>query len=135
MNKESQAVRDASAIVDRFLAAFNAADASGIAALFLPDSVFVGTAMAEPGRGPDSVLAYFTPAMKVNLPKGVGLDTTETLTLSDTAVLFSGRCTFWHTREGRKETAPARYTLLIAKGASGWAIAHFHSSMRPPPPQ
>lgn len=135
MSKESKAEREASAVVDRFLAAFNAADAPGIAALFAPEAIFVGTAMAEPGLGPASVLAYFTPAMKVNLPKGVGLDTTETLTLSDAAVLFSGRCTFWHTREGKKETAPARYTLLVAKGASGWAIAHFHSSMRPPPPQ
>ncbi len=133
MTKETKAERDAFAAVKQFKAAFDAADAAAIAATFAPDAVFLGTSMPGPERGRAKVLKYFQPAMSINLPKGIRIDSRQSLRLSDVAVLFSGRCTYWHTREGKKETAKARYTLLLVKGKRGWAIAHFHSSMAPAP--
>ena len=131
----SEAEESALAVLDRFKAAFDAADAEALAALFAPKAIFLGTMMPGPTRDRGAVLGYFQRAASSNLPKGIAIDSHELLALGETAVIVSGQCTFSQTVNGKVEYAQARFTFVVAKDGGRWAISHFHSSILPPPPK
>lgn len=89
--------------------------------------------MQRPTRDKDAILKYFQASASANLPKKVEIENYEVLQLSEGAFLFTGQDTFSQTRDGKAVETPARFTLVITKNAQGWAIAHFHSSVRPNP--
>jgi len=124
---------DAFAVVEQFKTAYDASDPPSIVALFAPDAIFLGTLMQKPTRDPEAILKYFQASAAANLPKKVEVESYETLQLSEIAVVFSGQDVFSQTRDGKTVQTPARFTFLITKGAQGWRISHFHSSLRPNP--
>jgi hypothetical protein len=126
---------EAFAVVGQFKKAYDASDPPGIAKLFAPGAVFLGTQMQGPTRDPGVILKYFQASAAANLPKKVEIENYEALQLSETSVLFSGQNVFFQTRDGKSVETPARFTLLITNGPQGWLISHFHSSRRPPASQ
>ena len=124
---------DAFAVIEQFKKAYDASDPPAIVKLFAPDAVFLGTRMQRPTRDKEAILKYFQQSAAANLPKKVEIENYEVLQLSETAILFTGQDMFSQTTDGKTIEIPARFTIVITKGAQGWSIGHFHSSMRPGP--
>lgn len=118
-------------VVLQFKKAYDASDPPAITRLFAPNAIFLGTLMQGPTRDSAVILKYFQDSAAANLPKKVEIQGYDVLELSDTAILFSGQNVFFQTRDGKVVENPARFTLLVTKGAQGWQIGHFHSSRRP----
>jgi hypothetical protein len=101
--------------------------------LFAPDAVFLGTVSPKLITKAEDIEIYFQ-GIKTDMPRRVVFGEYSTLVLSDTAVLFVGMDQFSSTKDGKTIELPARFTLLVTKGAQGWRISHFHSSVRPGSP-
>ena len=125
---------DAFQVIEQFKTAFDASDVEGIVKLFAPDASFLGTVSPKLITKTEDVDAYFQ-GIKTNVPRKITIGEYSTLVLSDTAVVFAGFDVFGMTKDGQASEAPARFTFVITKGAQGWWISHFHSSLRPKPPQ
>ena len=122
---------DAFAVLEQFKKAYDASDPVAIVRLFAPDAVFLGTRMQRPTRDREAILKYFQDSAAANLPKKVEIENYEVLQLSETAILFTGQDMFSQTTDGKTIQIPARFTIVVTKGAEGWGIGHFHSSARP----
>jgi uncharacterized protein (TIGR02246 family) len=121
---------DAYQVVEKFKKAFDASDVQGIVSLFASDAVFLGTVSPKLATKTDEIKAYFQ-AIKTDTPRTVEIGEYSTLILSDSVVVFAGMDQFSSTRNGKKIDLPARFTLVVTKGAQEWHISHFHSSARP----
>jgi uncharacterized protein (TIGR02246 family) len=121
-------IDDASAVIDRWAAAFNANDADAVVRLYAPDALLHGTTSPKLNAGTEAIREYFK-----GLP---GSGNTVTIAerhmvgLGDTAVMGVGFYQF-----SRPTARPARFTFVIVKRGDDWVIAHHHSSALPPPPQ
>jgi uncharacterized protein (TIGR02246 family) len=122
---------DAFAVIEQFKKAYDASDPPAIVKLFAPDAIFLGTRMQRPTRDKEDILTYFQQSAAANLPKKVEIENFEVLQLSETAILFSGQDMFSQTTDGKIVPIPARFTIVVTRGAQGWGISHFHSSARP----
>ncbi|WP_198383021.1 nuclear transport factor 2 family protein [Roseomonas sp. KE2513] len=122
----------ARAALDRFLAAFTAADPAAILALFWPDALVWGTAMPDLATEPEAVRAYFAPLGR----RGPGerraaWRSGRVLALSDSVALVSGH---WEVGPGSgsvTEVLPLRLSIAVARRSSEWRILQFHSSPLP----
>jgi uncharacterized protein (TIGR02246 family) len=124
---------DAFQVVEQFKKAFDGADVQGVLKLFAPDAVFLGTLSPKLATRTEDIDAYFQ-GIKTDTPRKVVFGEYSTVLLSDTAVVFAGMDQFSSTRDGKTINLPARFTLVVTKGAQGWRISHFHSSVRPGSP-
>jgi uncharacterized protein (TIGR02246 family) len=119
------------AAVQSFQAAFDAMDPPRILACFAPGAIFLGTTMAAPTTDPSAILAYFQASAATALPKRLEIESALAAPLGPDTVLVAGQQRFFRTEAGGPASTPARYTLVLTRGAGAWRIAHFHSSRAP----
>ena len=122
----------ARAVLDRFLAAFTAADPAAIRVLFWPDALVWGTAMPDLATEPEAVRAYFAPLGR----RGPGerraaWRSGRILALSDSASLASGRWEVGPGSGGGAEVLPLRLSMAVTRRGAEWRILQFHSSPLP----
>jgi uncharacterized protein (TIGR02246 family) len=120
---------DANALLDRWVAAFNANDPRAVTALYTPDAILLGTSSPVISQGTEQIFEYF-----VRLPNSgnqVRINERHILVLNDTAVLAAGFYDYELVQGGRAVLAPARFTMVMVKRGDRWLIAHEHSSQRP----
>lgn len=122
---------DALAVVERWAAAFAAADVDAITTLYAPDALFMGTGSRGVVADPAQVRAYFERALLNNRPRTATLGEHEVLVLSDTTAIVTGLDTVTSTRDGATTSAVGRVTFVVAERAAGWQIVHFHRSALP----
>lgn len=122
---------DASAVIDRWAAAFSANDADAVLTLYTPDAILLGTVAPNIDQGTASIRAYFS-----RLPGSgnkVVIGERRMAVLGDGAVLGAGFYEFTIVRDGKPTPSPARFSMVIVKRGADWFIAHHHSSQRPKP--
>ena len=120
---------EASALLDRWVAAFNANDPNAVTALYTPDAILLGTSSPVISQGTEQIFDYFA-----RLPKSgnqVRISERHILVLNDTAAVGTGFYEYELVQNGRTVLAPARFTMVIVKRGDQWLIAHEHSSQRP----
>ncbi len=126
---------DAFAVVEQFKKSFEASDAEAVTNLFAKDSIFLGTQMQGPTTQRDVILKYFVNSLGADKPRRLEVENYLAVQISETAFVFSGQNKFGRTKDGKEMETPARFSFVVTKGAEGWRISHFHSSLRPRPPQ
>ena len=123
------------AVLDRFLAAFTAADSAAILDLFWPDALVWGTTMPVLATGPEGVRAYFA-AIGGRRPGERRASWIEgaALVLPGPTILLSGA---WSVGPGTGEgpVLALRLSLAVVQRGEGWRIAQFHSSPAVTPPR
>ncbi len=120
---------EASAALDRWVAAFNANDPNAVTALYTPDAIILGTSSPVVSQGTEQIFEYFA-----RLPKSgnqVRISERHMLVLDDNAVVGTGFYEYELLQGGRAYLAPARFTMVLVKRDGEWLIAHEHSSQRP----
>lgn len=122
---------DATQIVARWAAAFNASDVDAIVALYAPDALFLGTGSRTVVTDPAGIREYFERALLTDRPRGAVLESHSAMRLNDEAVLITGLDMTTAIRDGKTITNPGRVTFVVAKRGSEWKIVHFHRSTRP----
>ena len=128
---EHQAIEaDAFAVIERWIAAFNAFDVERTVA---PEALVLGTFSPGLASSSTELHAYFTAAVATR-PRAEIRDRAA-IVASDSAVMFSGFYDFTQVRNGETVVVPARFSFLTVKRDGQWLIAHHHSSARPKPPQ
>ncbi len=121
---------DASAVIDRWTAAYNAGDAEGLVKLYTPDAVLLGTRSPIISQGTEAIRAYFSALVKPTTGNKIVIDDRRMIVLGDLrSVLVTGFYTFL--RGSAATPDPARFTLLLVNRGGVWLIAHHHSSVRP----
>ncbi len=121
---------DASAVIDRWTAAYNAGDAEGIVKLYAPDAVLLGTRSPIISQGTEAIRTYFSALVKPTTGNKIVIDDRRMIVLGDLrSVLVTGFYTFL--RGSAATPDPARFTLLLVNRGGVWLIAHHHSSVRP----
>ena len=118
-------------VLEQWITAFNASDVDGIVKLYASDALFLGTGSKTVVTGTEDIRAYFERALQSDLPRGAVFSDYASRVLSDTAVRFTGLSASSRTKEGQTITAEGRATFVIAQGAEGWRIVHFHRSAMP----
>lgn len=122
---------DALQVLEKWTKAFTDSDVDGIAALYAPDALFIGTASKAVIDKPAAVRAYFERALLNNRPRTARLDSESVLVVSDSVVAVSGLDTLTGVRDGKPLTANGRVTFVIAKRGGDWKIVQFHRSPLP----
>ena len=122
---------DALQIIDRWAKAFTASDVDAIVKLYAPDALFMGTGSKAVVTKPEGIRTYFEAALLNNRPRGASLNSSESMVLSDGAVLVTGLDTVTGVREGTPTSATGRVTFVVAKRGADWQIVHFHRSAMP----
>lgn len=120
---------EASAVLDQWVAAFNANDPNAVTALYTPDAILLGTSSPVLSQGTEQIFEYFA-----RLPKSGGqvrISERHMLVLDDNAVVGTGFYEYELMQDGHAFLAPARFTMVLVKRGGRWLIAHEHSSQRP----
>ena len=117
---------DASAVIDRWAAAFNANDVDAIVKLYAPDGLLHGTSSPTLNAGTSAISEYF----KVLPGSGnkVTIGDRHMVALGDAAAMGVGLYEF---RSAQGAARPARFTFVVVKRGADWLIAHHHSSVLP----
>lgn len=122
---------DATAVVDRWSAAYSANDPEAVVKTYRPDAILLGTVSPVISQGTEAIRAYYSKL------KGSGnknkLGERHTMVLGDNAVIVTGFYDFTAVKDNQFERGPARYTMLLIKDGDEWLIAHHHSSPRGSP--
>jgi uncharacterized protein (TIGR02246 family) len=127
-------VDEATAILDRWTAAYNAGDAEGVVKLYTPDAVLLGTRSPIISQGTEAIRAYFSALVKPTTGNKIVIEDRRMIVLGDLrSVVVTGFYTFL--RGSAATPDPARFTLLLVNRGGVWLIAHHHSSVRPQPSQ
>jgi uncharacterized protein (TIGR02246 family) len=117
---------DARKTVDHWAAAFNANDVDALIDLYLPDATFFGTIGLTAKEGNEAIRGYYS--RLANSGDRVTIGDQKTVALDDNAVYVIGDYEFSAFRNGQRQTATARFTMLLVKRDNRWVIAHHHSS-------
>jgi uncharacterized protein (TIGR02246 family) len=120
---------DANALLDRWVAAFNANDPKAVTALYAPDAILLGTSSPVMSQGTEQIFQYF--ARLPNSGTQVRISERHLLVLDDDSVIVAGFYDYELVQGGRAVLAPARFTMVMVKHGDQWLIAHEHSSQRP----
>lgn len=124
-------VEDATAVVDRWAAAYSANDVSGVANLYTSDAILFGTARPIDVDASRPIIAQFA-----SLPDSgntVRICRRQGLIVGEDAVLVTGSYQFQTIdQEEVRETLPGRFTMLVVKRDGKWRIS-YHTSSRPDP--
>jgi uncharacterized protein (TIGR02246 family) len=117
---------DASAVLDRWSAAYTSNDPEAVAKSYWPDAILLGTVSPVISIGTEAISTYFSPL------KGSGnknaVSERHTIVISENAVVLTGFYEFTGMSEGKPVPRPSRFTMLITKRGDEWHIAHHHSS-------
>jgi uncharacterized protein (TIGR02246 family) len=112
--------------VERWATAFNGNDVNALIDLYLPDATFFGTVGQTAKEGNEAIRGYYS--RLANSGDRVTIGDHKTIALDDNAAYVIGEYEFSALRNGQRQTAVARFTMLLVKRDHGWLIAHHHSS-------
>ena len=118
---------EASAVIDRWAAAFNVNDAEAVVKLYAADGLLHGTSSPTLNAGTSAISEYF----KVLPGSGnkVTIGERHMVALGDAAAMGVG---FYEFKSAQGASRPARFTFVVVKRGPDWLIAHHHSSVLPP---
>ena len=116
---------DASALVDKWSATYNANNRNALAELYAPDALLFGTTAKTSAKGTDAIRQYFAALDQGN--RRVTITDRTVFILSETAVVIAGFYNFDHAGE-ENQLKPSRFTMLLVKRGDHWFIQHHHSS-------
>jgi uncharacterized protein (TIGR02246 family) len=122
---------DAQAVLAKWSQAFGESNVDAIVALYAPDALFLGTSSKSVVTKPEGIRSYFEAALLRDKPRSAALSSSETMVLSDTAVLITGLDATAGVRDGKPFSLPGRVTFIVAKRGPDWKIVHFHRSAIP----
>jgi uncharacterized protein (TIGR02246 family) len=117
--------------VERWAQAFNAGDASAVAALYVPDAVIWGTLGQTLTTTPQDIKSYFVEAARTGLKTTLGQHVVSQI--SENCIVDTGHYDFIRSTGGSTAVIPARYSFVLVKRNGTWMIAHHHSSLMPKP--
>ena len=123
---------DASAVIDRWAAAFSANDANAVVKLYTSDALLHGISSPKLYMGSEAIREYFRTAPESG--KKVTIGERHTVVLADAAVMGVGFYQFDLFQNGIRVPRSARFTFVVVKRGADWLIAHHHSSALPPAP-
>jgi uncharacterized protein (TIGR02246 family) len=122
---------DAYQTVEKWSKAFTEADVDGIAKLYAPDALMIGTFGKEVLTRPDQIRKYFDNALNTNKPRTAKLNSSDALVVDDNTVVVAGFDTITGTKDGQQLSSTGRVTFVLAKRGSNWMIVHLHRSPLP----
>ena len=123
---------EASAVIDRWAAAFSANDADAVVKLYTSDALLHGITSSKLYAGSEAVREYFRAAPERGNKITIG--ERHMVVLADTAVMGVGFYQFDLLQNGMRVPRSARFTFVVVKQGADWRIAHQHSSATPPAP-
>ena len=123
---------DAGVMIDRWAAALSAHDMDGLLKCFAADSLVLGLTNAKFATGREAIGDYFRTAPEYGTK--VTISERHMVVLSDAAVMGVGLYRFSLLQDGISVPRSVRFTFVMVKRGSGWAIAHLHASPLPPAP-
>jgi uncharacterized protein (TIGR02246 family) len=121
---------DARQVVERWVKAFSEADADGVAGLYAPDALMIGTAGKVVLTKPEQIHKYFETALVNNQPNATLLSS-ESLAADDNTVVIAGFDKVTLVHNGQNITSMGRVTFVVAKRGADWKIVHLHRSPLP----
>ncbi len=119
-------VEEASAVVDRWSAAYTSNDPEAVVKNYAPDAILLGTVSPVMSVGTEAIRSYFS-RLKGSGNKNA-LGEKRTILIGDNAVLVTGFYEFAGMQDGKLTARPSRFTMLVTKRDGEWLIAHHHSS-------
>lgn len=119
-------VEDASAVVDRWSAAYTSNDTEAVVKNYAPDAILLGTVSPVMSVGTDAIRSYFSRLPGSGNKNVIG--ERRTILLDDNAVVITGFYEFSSMKDGKVLARPSRFTMLLTKRGGEWHIAHHHSS-------
>jgi uncharacterized protein (TIGR02246 family) len=122
---------DAYQIVEKWGNAFTDADVDGIAKLYAPDALMIGTLGKTVLTKPEQIRKYFETALNTDKPRTAKLNSSEALVVDDNTVVISGFDTVTSTKDRQPVSAMGRVTFVVAKRGNDWMIVHLHRSPLP----
>ena len=123
---------EASAVIDRWVAAIGANDADAVVKLYTSDALLHGITSSKLYAGSEAVREYFRAAPERGNKVTIG--ERHMVVLADAAVMGVGFYQFDLLQNGMRVPRSARFTFVIVKRGADWLIAHHHSSATPPAP-
>ena len=122
---------DAYQIVEKCGKACPEADVDGIAKLYAPDALMIGTLGKAVWTKPEQIQGYFDVALNTNKPRTAKLNSSEALVVDDNTVVIAGFDTLTGVKDGQPLSSMGRVTFVLAKRGSDWMIVHLHRSPLP----
>jgi len=126
-SEEGQA-RIASAVIDRWAAAYTANNTEMVVSNYTPDAILLGTS-SPISLGADGVRKYFSRIP--NSGNNVVVKERTMKVLADGVVQATGFYEFTLNYTGKPVQVPGRFTMIIVRHGSNWLIEHHHSSPIP----
>jgi uncharacterized protein (TIGR02246 family) len=122
---------DAYQVVEKWSKAFTDADVDGIAKLYAPDALMIGTFGKTVLTKPEQIRKYFDGALNSDRPRTASLNSSEVLVVDDNTVVIAGFDTITGVKDGQPTRGLGRVTFVLAKRGSDWVIVHLHRSPLP----
>ena len=122
---------DAYQVVEKWSKAFTDADVDGIAKLYAPDALMIGTFGKAVLTKPEQIRKYFDVALNTDKPRTAKLNSSEALVVDDNTIVIAGFDTITGVKDGQPTIGMGRVTFVVAKRGSDWMIAHLHRSPLP----
>ncbi|NJP05065.1 MAG: SgcJ/EcaC family oxidoreductase [Chloroflexaceae bacterium] len=126
----SDDARSVLAAFEQWLANVSKGDPEVVAAMYAEDAVFFGTVSPYIRTNPEQVKHYFD-IFKSQLPNLHAFYAEPKIRIYGDVALNTGYYTFFHERDGKMQSVPARYTFAYKKVNGEWKIIEHHSSAMP----
>jgi uncharacterized protein (TIGR02246 family) len=120
-------------VLGKWSKAFGDGDVDGIAKLYAPDALMIGTVGKVVLTKPEQIREYFDVALNRYKPRTAKLDSSEAIVVDDAMVVIAGFDTITGVKDGQPTTNMGRVTFVIARRGSDWLIVHLHRSSLPTP--
>jgi uncharacterized protein (TIGR02246 family) len=118
-------------VVENWGKAFTEADVDGIARLYAPDALMIGTFGKEVLSKPEQIRDYFNVALNRGKPRTATLISSEALVVDEATVVIAGFDAITSMKDGRSVEIKGRVTFVVARRDSNWMIVHLHRSPSP----
>ncbi len=125
---ESGSARIASAVIDRWAAAYTANDTEAVVRNYTPDAILLGTS-SPISEGTEAIRKYFSRVPGSGNKVVIG--ERRMVVLADGVVQATGFYEFTLNYTGKPVQVPGRFTMIIVKRGNDWLIEHHHSSPIP----
>jgi uncharacterized protein (TIGR02246 family) len=118
-------------VVENWGKAFTEADVDGIAKLYAPDALMLGTSGKIVLTKPEQIRDYFNVALNTGRPRTAKLVSSEALVIDDATVVIAGFDAITSVKDGQPVVGMGRVTFVVAKREANWMIVHLHRSPLP----
>jgi uncharacterized protein (TIGR02246 family) len=118
-------------VIENWGKAFTEADVDGIAKLYAPDALMIGTSGKIVLTKPEQIRDYFNVALNTGRPRTAKLVSSEALVIDDATVVIAGFDAITSVKDGQPVVGMGRVTFVVAKREANWMIVHLHRSPLP----